>query len=70
MDRLKWVLMVIMVMGIGLTGCEWMGFPEWKWRQKVTVEVVTPTGPIAASSVMAITCGSSPKWAPGAGVIL
>lgn len=58
---------VVFMLGLGLTGCELMGFPEWEWRQKLMVEVATPSGPISASSVMAVKCGSSPKWAPGAG---
>ena len=57
----------VVLCAIGMSGCEWLGFPEWEWRQKVTVEVATPAGPISASSVMAVKCGSSPKWAPGAG---
>lgn len=49
------------------TGCGFMGFKEWEWRQKVTVEVETPTGLVSESSVMAVKCGTTPKWVPGAG---
>ncbi len=59
--------MLLLTLVLGTAGCEWMGFPQWEWHQKLTVEVATPTGPVSASSVIAVRCGSSPKWVPGMG---
>lgn len=59
--------LVGLLVNVGLSGCELIGFPEWEWRQKLTIEVELPFGPIAASSVMAVKCGSSPQWLRGMG---
>ena len=58
---------LILLLSTGVFGCELLGFPEWEWRQKLTVEVETPSGPITASSVITVTCKSSPKWLRGLG---
>ncbi len=58
---------LLLTLVLGAAGCEWMGFPQWEWHQKLTVEVATPNGPVSASSVIAVRCGSSPKWVPGMG---
>ena len=59
--------LLLFLLGLLGGGCEVLGFPEWHWRQKLTVGVASPTGPRSASSVLAVQCGSSPKWVPGAG---
>ncbi len=63
-----WVRGVVLIVVTGtLVGCEVPGFPEWQWRQKLTVEVESPLGTISGASVMEVTCGSSPQWLRGIG---
>ena len=56
---------LLLTLAVALTGCELLGFPEWQWRQKLAVEVELPSGSVSGASVMAVKCGSSPKWLRG-----
>jgi hypothetical protein len=59
--------MAVLIIVLLVEGCDVPGFPEWQWRQKVTVEVEGPTEPLSAASVMEVICGSSPQWLRGIG---
>ncbi|MBL8579332.1 MAG: hypothetical protein JNK47_19175 [Mesorhizobium sp.] len=50
-----------------LSGCDFLGFKNWQWNQRLILEVETPQGVVTGGSVVTIKVGSSPKWAPGMG---
>jgi hypothetical protein len=50
-----------------LAGCDFLGFKEWRWRQRLTIEVETPNGVVSGGSVVEVIAGSTPKWIPGEG---
>ena len=58
---------VLVVVALTLAGCDALGFKNWEWRQKLVIEVETPSGVVSGGSVVAVEAGTSPKWAPGAG---
>lgn len=50
-----------------LPGCDFLGFRDWEWRQRLVLEVETPTGVVSGGSVVAVYTGTGPKWLPGEG---
>lgn len=48
----------VLVMALGLSGCG----RQWSWHEKITVEVETPEGPKAASSVIRKTFVHADNW--------
>lgn len=52
---------------LALSGCDFLGFRNWQWNQRLVLEVDTPQGLVSGGSVVTIKVGSSPKWAPGMG---
>ncbi len=48
----------VLVMALGLSGCG----RQWSWHEKITVEVETPEGPKAASSVIRKTFVHENSW--------
>lgn len=48
-------------------GCDILGFQNWRWHQRLTLEVETPEGVVTGGSVVAIYKGTTPKWVPGTG---
>lgn len=50
-----------------LSGCDFLGFKSWEWRQKLVLEVETPDGIVSGGSVVAVQAGTTPKWLPGEG---
>ncbi|MVA97003.1 hypothetical protein GN330_07050 [Nitratireductor sp. CAU 1489] len=65
--RRKVALLYVLIAITLLAGCDALGFKNWEWRQKLVLEVETPTGVVSGGSVVAVEAGTSPKWAPGAG---
>ncbi len=64
-----WTLGILGVLAVAmLSGCELIGFKNWEWHQKITVEVVGPSGLITSDSVIEVRCGTSPDWLGGGGM--
>ncbi|MEQ9020287.1 MAG: hypothetical protein RLO47_15240 [Nitratireductor sp.] len=62
-----WAKSALVAALLALAGCDALGFKNWEWRQKLVIEVETPSGIVSGGSVVAVEAGTSPKWAPGAG---
>ncbi len=58
---------VLLMAALTLAGCDALGFKNWEWRQKLVIEIETPSGIVSGGSVVEVQAGTSPKWAPGAG---
>ncbi|MBO6902868.1 MAG: hypothetical protein JJ864_16115 [Rhizobiaceae bacterium] len=63
----RWIRILAILPLVTLAGCDFLGFKEWRWHQRLMLEVETPRGVVTGGSVVAIYVGSSPKWAPGMG---
>lgn len=56
-------VLVALALGLPLTGCDLLfDFPEWQWRQKLTVSVMTPQGMKVGSAVTSARIEFPPKW--------
>ncbi|MEP6058755.1 MAG: hypothetical protein ABJ152_12225, partial [Nitratireductor sp.] len=62
-----WAKSALVAALLALAGCDALGFKNWEWRQKLVIEVETPSGIVSGGSLVAVEAGTSPKWAPGAG---
>lgn len=49
----------------GFVGCR-VAYPSYEWRQKITIEVETPQGPVTASSVAEVAWWAHPQILPDA----
>ena len=66
--RRGWLsLLFLFFVFAGPSGCDFLGFKTWEWRQRLTLHVETPHGVVSGGSVVGIEVGSSPNWAPGTG---
>ena len=62
-----WAKSALVAALLALAGCDALGFKNWEWRQKLVIEIETPSGVVSGGSVVEVQAGTSPKWAPGAG---
>lgn len=68
MVRSRWrMVLMIAVLAVCLSGCDFFGFNSWEWRQRLVLEVETPNGLVSGGSVVAVKAGTTPKWLPGEG---
>ncbi len=65
MTRWKIGLAACLLVLAGFLGWRFM-YPSYEWRQKITVEVDTPQGPVTASSVAEVAWWGVPKILPEA----
>lgn len=55
------VLFVLIAIPLGMWGLYKFNFPTYSWNQKLTVEVMTPSGPVTGSSVINVTWKTQPR---------
>lgn len=56
-------VLVALALCLPLSGCDLLfDFPEWQWRQKLTVSVMTPEGMKIGSAVTSARIAFPPKW--------
>ena len=54
-------LAATIVAAMGLAGCGFLGFDHWRWNQKMTIVVETPSGPVTGASVVRIDVSQKPR---------
>ncbi|RUX21936.1 hypothetical protein EOA23_24965 [Mesorhizobium sp. M2A.F.Ca.ET.042.01.1.1] len=64
---LKLAIVAAALWATGIAGWLALGFKNWEWHERLTLEVETPTGTISRGSVVAVKAGTTPKWLPGEG---
>ena len=56
-------ILVALALCLPIAGCDLLfDFPEWQWRQKLTVSVMTPEGMKVGSAVTSARIEFPPKW--------